>query len=381
VDIVRGLIMIVMALDHTRDYLGTSTGNPSDPATVAVALFLTRWITHICAPVFFLLTGTGARLSLGRKTRAELSRFLWTRGLWLLFLDAVVLRCLAYQFNFDFHLTLLIVLWALGWAMIALAALICLPNIGILLIGAVMVAGHNLLDGVAPASFGALAPLWSILHVPAVIVNAPGHVVFETYPLIPWVGVTALGWCLGAVYGWPVERRRRLLLWLGWALVVAFVGLRALNGYGDPSRWTVQQTTVRTLLSFVNTTKYPPSLLFLLMTLGPALLLLCAAERRLPTWSEPVRVVGKVPLFYFAVHFVLIHLVAIAVSAIRFGTVRGMFESATLAHYPITAPPGWGFSLPGVWLSWIAVVIVMYPLCRWYAGVKDRRRDWWLSYL
>jgi uncharacterized membrane protein len=381
VDVVRGVIMIVMALDHVRDFLGIPGRGATDPATTTVALFFTRWITHFCAPVFFLLTGTSARLSLGRKTRRELSRFLWTRGLWLIVLDTVVLRCLAYQFNFDYHVTLLLVLWALGWSMIALSMLIYLPPTAVVIVGAVLVVGHNLLDGVKAETFGALAPVWSLLHAQGKIFAISDHAVFEAYPLVPWIGVTALGWALGASYAWAAERRQRFLLRMGGSLTAGFLVLRALNLYGDPSRWAPQDTTVATVLSFLNTTKYPPSLLFLLMTLGPALIFLRVAEAPTPRWLEPARTIGRVPMFYYLVHFPLIHVVAVVVSAVQFGTIAGMFESPTVAQYPVTFPPGWGFALPGVYAAWIGIVVAVYPLCRWFAAVKQRRRDWWLSYL
>jgi len=373
--------MIVMALDHVRDYLGVRTGDPTDPATTTVALFFTRWITHFCAPTFFLLTGTSARLSLGRKTKRELSRFLWTRGLRLLVLDTVVVRCLGYQFNFDYHFTLLAVLWALGWSMLALSALIRLPPGAIAIIGGVLVIGHNLLDGVTADTFGVLAPLWSILHAPGVVIAAPGHVVFGLYSLIPWIGVTALGWTLGATYAWTAERRQAFLLRMGGALIGAFLVLRASNAYGDPSHWATQKTTVFTALSFLNTSKYPPSLLFLLMTLGPMLIFLRAAEAPIARWLAPARIIGKVPMFYYLVHFPLIHSIAVIMSALQFGTIHGMFESPDLARYPATFPPGWGLLLPGMYAAWIGVVIALYPLCRWYEALKQRRRAWWLSYI
>ncbi|HEU4726693.1 MAG TPA: heparan-alpha-glucosaminide N-acetyltransferase domain-containing protein, partial [Kofleriaceae bacterium] len=380
IDVVRGIIMIVMALDHVRDFLGPRA-NPTNLATTTTALFFTRWITHFCAPVFCLLTGVAARLALGRRSPRELSRLLWTRGLWLIALDTVVLRCLAYQFNVDFQFTVLLVLWSLGWSMITLAALVYLPSAAIVAVGALLVAGHNLLDGVTPGALGALAPVWRILHVPGPLTAGSSSPVFVSYPLIPWIGVMALGFGLGAIYAWPAERRRALLLRTGLALIAAFVVLRAHDGYGDPSPWTAQRTGWFTVLSFLNTTKYPPSLLFLLMTLGPTLLALRAAEATLPRWLAPARIIGQVPLFYYAVHFALIHLLAVVVSAVQFGSVRNMFDSPSIARYPATFPPGWGFGLPGVYAAWIAVVVAMYPVCRWYAAVKQRRRDWWLSYL
>lgn len=376
IDILRGVIMILMALDHTRDFFGIPGQNPTDLASASAALFLTRWITHFCAPVFFLLTGTGSYLALRRRSRPELSIFLLTRGLWLIFLEVVVARCLAYQFNVDYRVTVLLVLWALGWAMITLAALVRLPASVVTAFGVVLIAFHNLLDGVQSAS-----PLWAILHVPGFVLNTPQHVLFVAYPLIPWIGVTAVGYGLGQVYDWSADRRRVFLLRLGAAASVAFLLLRGLNAYGDPSRWTGQKSAALTVLSFLNTTKYPPSLLFLLMTLGPALLFLALADRRTPAALRPALTIGKVPLFYYLLHFALIHLLAVAACLLRYGTAHWMLESPDLAHYPFTAPPGWGFSLPVVYLTWALVVIAMYPLSRWFAAVKRRRTEAWLSYL
>lgn len=380
VDVLRGVIMIVMALDHVRDFFGAAV-NPTDPATTTVALFFTRWITHVCAPVFFLLTGVGARLALRRRSRSELSRFLLTRGLWLIFLEIVVLRCFGLQFNFDYRVTVLTVLWALGWAMITLSALIRLPVWAAAAFGVVMIATHNLLDGVPASAFGALAPLWSALHAPNVIYSDGRHVVLAAYVLIPWVGVTAAGYALGVIFRWDAERRRALLLRLGVGCVVAFVVLRAANVYGDPAPWSAQRSPVFTVLAFLNTTKYPPSLLFLLMTLGPALLALRALDGRTPRLLRPALVVGQVPLFYFLLHMPLIHLLAVAVSYARYGAVHWMFESPTLDRYPITQPPGWPLPLPVIYLIWGVVVVTLYPLCRWFAGVRRRRDDPWLSYL
>ena len=376
VDVVRGLIMVIMALDHTRDYFGIPGQNPVNLATASAGLFLTRWVTHFCAPVFFLLTGTGAYLSLQRKSPAELSRFLLTRGLWLIVLEVTVVRCLAYQFNADYHVTMLLVLWALGWAMIVLGVLCRLPVIASTVFGLVLVAGHNALDGVRSTN-----ALWAVLHAPGFVLNAPQHVVFVGYPLVPWVGVTALGYSLGQVYAWDAGRRKAFLVQLGVALSAAFVLLRAVNVYGDPSRWMPQRSAAFTVLSFMNVTKYPPSLLFLLMTLGPALLLLRAMEGGAPRVLRPVLAIGKVPLFYFVVHFALLHLLAVLTCLVRYGGAHWMFESPDLGNYPFTAPPGWGYALPGVYLMWVTVVLLMYPLCRWFAALKQRRTDVWLSYL
>ncbi len=375
IDVVRGVIMILMALDHVRDFFGNSGLNPTDPATTTIPLFFTRWITHFCAPVFFLLTGTGAYLSLRKQTKRELSRFLFTRGLWLIFLELTVTRCLGWQFNVDYHVTMLIVLWALGWSMIVLSLLVYLPASAVTAFGVVMIATHNLLDSVDSSN-----PLWSILHSPNVIVNHPGRIVRVVYVLIPWVGVTAVGYGLGQIFSWPSARRKTFLLPLGAGLSAAFLVLRGVNLYGDPLPWSTQKSAVFTVLSFLNTTKYPPSLLYLVMTLGPALLFLWALDAGTPQWLRPALIVGKVPMFYYLLHIPLIHMFAVAVCYARYGQVHWMFESPTLRQFPITPPPGWGYSLPIVYLVWAAVVITLYPLCRWFAGLKQRRSDAWLSY-
>jgi uncharacterized membrane protein len=375
VDVVRGVVMILMALDHTRDFFGNSGLNPTDPATTTIPLFFTRWITHFCAPTFFFLTGVGACLARRGKSPSELSRFLFTRGLWLIFLELVVCRGLGWQFNFDYHVIALIVLWALGWAMIVLSGLIYLPLWAIAAFSIVLAAGHNLLDSVQSTNW-----FWSILHVPNVLVATPRFSIVEAYPLIPWVGVTAGGYCLGQIYRWPEQRRRKWLLRLGLSFVVAFVVLRAINFYGDPFPWSHQKSAPFTVLSFLNTTKYPPSLLYLLMTMGPSLLFLWAVDVGAPRWLRPALIFGKVPMFYYLLHIPLIHLLAIAVCYARYGQVHWMFESPNLNSFPITPPPGWGYSLPVVYLVWIIVVAMLYPVCHWFAGVRQRRRDWWLSY-
>jgi uncharacterized membrane protein len=375
IDVVRGVIMILMALDHTRDFFGNSGVNPTNPATTTIPLFFTRWVTHFCAPVFFLLTGTGAYLSLRKKSKRELSWFLFTRGVWLIFLEVVVVRCFGWQFNFDYHLILLNVLWALGWAMITLSVLVYLPDFVVAVFGLLMIATHNLFDSVRFSN-----PIWSILHSPNFILNYPGHTVFVAYALIPWIGVTAAGYALGRIYRWPSERRKAFLLPLGIGLTAAFFILRGINLYGDPLRWSRQRSAAFTVLSFLNTNKYPPSLLFLLMTLGPALLFLWAVDVRVPGWLRPALTIGKVPMFYYLLHIPLIHLVAIAVCYARYGQVHWMFESPGPGQFPITPPPGWGYSLPIVYLLWAFVVVTLYPLCRWFAGLKQRRNDAWLSY-
>jgi uncharacterized membrane protein len=376
IDVVRGVIMILMALDHTRDFFGMPGQSPVNLTNTTAPLFLTRWVTYFCAPVFFMLMGTGAYLAGRRRSRGKLSWFLLTRGLWLILLELVLARCFVYQFNIDYRVTMLVVLWALGWALITLSVLVHLPGLVITTFGVLLIVGHNLFDSVSSTN-----PLWSILHSPGFVLNIPNHVVFVAYPLIPWIGVTAVGYSLGRVYGWAGARRRYFLLCLACLLILAFFVIRGLNTYGDPAPWMPQETTVFTVLSFLNTTKYPPSLLFLLMTLGPAMLFLWAVDRGTPRFLRPALVFGKVPLFFYVLHFSVIHLLAIAVCYVWYGSAHWMFESPDLGNYPFTPPPDWGYSLPVVYLVWAFVVIAMYPLCRWFAGLKQRRSDAWLSYL
>jgi uncharacterized membrane protein len=381
IDVLRGVVMVLMTLDHVRDYLGDASRNPTNLATTTVPLFFTRWITHFCAPAFFLLTGTGAYLLSRRIGTSALSRFLLTRGLWLILLETVILRCLGYQFNVDFRVTLLFILWAIGWSMITLAALVRFPVAVPAVFGLVLMAGHHLFDGVPASAIGLPAPLWLVLHQQGLLLSGPERFVLVAYPLIPWVGVTAAGYALGPVFEWEAPTRRRFLWRGGLILTAAFVALRWLNVYGDPRPWSEQPMAMFTVLSFLNTTKYPPSLLFLLMTLGPALLFLRAIDNRVPRWLRPVEVLGRVPLFYFVLHVVLIHLLALVVCWYRFGEIHWVFESPTPDKYPFTQPPGWPLPLPWLYAFWWLVVLTLWPICRWFAALKQRRRDWWLSYL
>jgi len=375
IDILRGVVMILMALDHTRDFFGNRGLNPTNLETTTVPLFFTRWITHFCAPTFCLLTGTGAFLAGRSRSKPELSRFLFTRGLWLIFLELTISRDLGWQFNFDYRVTPLVVLWSLGWSMIVLSALIYLRPAWVATFGVVMIATHNLLDSLPWTNW-----FWSILHVPNILQATPRFTIIEAYPLIPWIGVAAAGFGLGQIYNWPAERRKKFLLRLGLALTSAFFILRAINRYGDPVPWSAQPSSIFTALSFLNTTKYPPSLLFLLMTLGPAVLLVFAMEFGTPRWLRPALIFGKVPMFYYLLHVPLIHLLAVAVCYARYGHAYWMFQSPDVSSFPTALPPGWGYTLPVVYLVWVIVVVTLYPLCRWFAGVRQRNRSAWLSY-
>ena len=383
VDVLRGLVMVIMAIDHTRDFVHWSAMNfpPEDLARTSPAIFFTRWITHICAPTFMLCAGLGAWFRLERNGNvADLSRFLWTRGLWLVLLEVTAVH-LGFMFRLDYSVVILLVFWALGLSMIALALLVRLPFRALLAVCVAMVLLHNLADGVQAARLGSFAWLWTLLHQQGLLMQRPA-VVIVGYPLVPWIGVMGLGFCLGRVYRLPPERRRPLLLRIGLTMTVAFVLLRGLNVYGDPRPWSVQGRPLFTLLSFLNTTKYPPSLAFLLMTLGPALLLLGWFERAALGERHPFVVFGRTPLFFFVAHIPLIHSVAIAMTWVRYGAAPFLFVPPPTMGTPRQLfPPDYGWPLWVVYAVTAAVVAALYPLCLWLSRLKQRRREWWLSYL
>jgi uncharacterized membrane protein len=370
IDILRGLVIVLMALDHVREYFTDVRFRPLDLAYTDVALFFTRWITHYCAPLFIFLAGVSAWLVGRRCTRSELTRFLVTRGLWLVVLEFTVVT-LAWTFNLRYDFGLMMqVIWAIGASMIVLALLARLPLGWITAIAVAMIAGHNLLDGIEPETFGVAAPLWAVLHV-----QQPIAIGFVSYPLIPWIGVMALGYVMGGLFELEPERRRRLLLTLGSAMIVAFVVLRLANVYGDPHPWSVQSSATFTVLSFLKVHKYPPSLLYLLMTLGPGLLLLVLFESWRGALASVLEVFGRVPLFFYVLHIVLAHALAGLVA------LWAGYGTGVLTGFFPDFPSEWGYGLPVVYGVWLLVLALLYPLCRWFAEVKRRRSDWWLSYL
>ena len=383
VDLLRGLVMAIMALDHVRDFLTYVRFAPEDMRHTYPALFFTRWITHFCAPVFFFLAGTAAYLS--KKKGAALSDFLWKRGVWLMVLQFTIL-----QFAWTFIPTpgSATVIWALGACMVILAVLVRLPLVWVATIGVGTIALHNLLDGVSPASFGSWAGFWMTLHKPG-----PTSGLFVLYPLVPWFGVMAAGYAFGAILKKPEALRRRILVWLGAGMIATFVLLRATNLYGNPAQalaysssgdFAVQPSLALTVISFFNVEKYPPSLQYILMTLGPAILLLAWFEKidlkrglGRVFWDK-LLVFGRVPMFYYTLHIYLAHLLAIA-SAYVFGQSAGWLWHGAFKFNRI--PEGYGHGLPYVYFIWISVVVMLYFPCKWFALVKARRKDWWLSYL
>ncbi|HEX7331113.1 MAG TPA: heparan-alpha-glucosaminide N-acetyltransferase domain-containing protein [Pyrinomonadaceae bacterium] len=392
IDLLRGVVMVIMMLDHTRDFVHNAAlrfEDPSDLATTNLFLFFTRWITHFCAPVFVFLAGTSVYLQFARgKSKAQLSRFLVTRGLWLIVLEFTIVK-LGITFNPDIRfLGFMQVIWVIGVSMIILAGLIHLPRIAIAAFGLLMIALHNLTDSIRVTSWrgpGTPVPalrekLWILLHQAFEGFPVFGPVVFVVYPLIPWIGVMAAGYVFGALYQFDAQRRRRWLLILGGVATLLFIIIRAINRYGDPSPWSQQDNVVFTALSFLNTAKYPPSLLFLLMTLGPAILFLALVDSKPAT--GPIQrffvTFGRVPLFFYVLQWFTAHVIGILLH-FAFGKPVSWFWRSPLEFSP--PPPGLGFNLAVVYLSWIIGVVLLYPLCKWFAGVKQRRRNWWLSYL
>ncbi len=393
VDFLRGVVMMIMLLDHTREFVhaGALQSDPTDLNTTTAALFFTRWITHFCAPIFVFLSGVSIYLQKANgKSNAELSRFLWTRGLWLIFLEFTVVRfCVV--FNLDYSsFGMAQVIWVIGVSMIVMAALIYLPVKAVGAAGVAMIVLHNLLDGfrIPPqiAFAGVPTPnfsqdLWIIFHQQGIVPFGSSTSVFFLYAIIPWVGVMMAGYALGVVYGWEPERRRKWLLTFGGGATILFIVIRLINIYGDPAAWSVQSGPGFTILSFLNTTKYPPSLLFLLMTLGPAMLVLALTDQisGKAIWQRIGIVFGSVPMFYYILQWLFAHGSAVILSYLAGKDIGYLFVN--LLQMGQTAQPGYGFPLWVVHADWIAGLLLLYPLCYWYGNLKRRNKHWLFSYL
>jgi uncharacterized membrane protein len=375
IDFLRGLVMIIMVLDHARDFFSGSGASPRDVHDTA--LFLTRWVTHFCAPVFIFLAGISAHLYGQRgRTTGELSRFLLSRGLWLVLIELTVVR-FAWTFSPAYDYVFVQVIWAIGCSLIALAGLVFLPRWAIATIALAMIAGHNLLDAIQPADLGAAGTLWMFVHATGSLQPVPGVEMLVFYPLVPWIGVMAAGYLLAPVMLREESQRGRTLVTLGIAVTIGFIVLRATNLYGDPAPWAVQDTAMATVLSFINCEKYAPSLLYLAMTLGPALIVLGSFRAARGALGRAIVTIGRVPFLFYVAHLVLLHLLAVIVSWAMTGDVAWLFQ-----RMPVMAKPeGYGFALPPVYGVWIMAVLMLYPLARAFAAIKQRRTDWWLSYL
>jgi len=381
VDLLRGLVMVLMVLDHTRDFFGDATLNPTDLSSATPALFLTRWVTHFCAPVFAFLAGAGAYLAGVRgRSRANLAAFLATRGLWLIFLELTVVSFGLY-FNPAPSIVFLLVFWSIGGSFVLLSTLVYLPSRAIGALGVLLIAAHNLIDflAVSPAALGPLLPLAVLLFRPGVLPLPGGVSLLVGYPLLPWFGVIAAGYGFGEVIRLDPARRRAIMLGTGLGLIALFIALRASGVYGDPNPWTTQRTPLLTALSFLNCTKQPPSLHFVSMTLGPALVALAVFDRarvRGPVGRALVPL-GRVPLFFYLLQWYVIHPLAVLAAIARGLPVAWLCSNTFLRN----APPEWPLSLPVIYGIWAAVVVLLYVPSRWYASVKERHRAGWLSYL
>jgi uncharacterized membrane protein len=378
VDVLRGIAVALMAIDHVRVFSGLPAGGPSP------GIFFTRWVTHFVAPIFIFLAGTAAYLH-GRRLGeiGKLSRFLLARGLWLVLLELTVIR-LAWTFNFDVGSYMLAgVIWVIGWSMVILAGLVRLPTYAIGAFGIAIIALHNIMDIVARPHMdairsSALSWLWGMVYF-AFEVDGVGPLVV-LYSLVPWVGVMAAGYAFGNVFSLDAERRRRLCLRIGGAAIVLFVLLRALAVYGDPRPWHAAPSLLPSVLSFLGTTKYPASLLFLLMTLGPAILLLPFLEHPTSRLARALQVFGRVPMFYYLLHIPLIHVLAIGMSLARSGSVSPwLFENHPMGNSD--APPDYVWHLWQLYLVTAVAVAILYVACRWFGEVKRTSRNPSLSYL
>lgn len=383
VDILRGLVMIIMALDHTRDFFhkGAFTGDPLDPASTTPILYFTRWITHFCAPMFVFLSGLSAWLQGRRKTKKELSRFLISRGLWLIFIDLTVMS-LGLTGDIHYGLFVLETLWSIGASMVILGIVIRLPFHVILAIGLLIFFGHNLLD-FGERSRGGIVPLWwSFLHRPTITHLWVDHSLFIFYPFLSWTGLMLLGYCCGKLFtDIEPQSRKKILLWIGGGALLFFVALRAINIYGDPLHWSQQKNGMATFFSFMNVQKYPPSLLFLCATVGPGLIFLALVKNTGSRLGKIISVYGRVPFFYFIVHFYLLHIIAVICYLSRGHSLAEGMQGLPGLPFKFVQP-GEGSNLWVVYGIWMAIVIAMYPLCKWYDKYKTNHKEkWWLSYL
>ncbi|MEN3324859.1 heparan-alpha-glucosaminide N-acetyltransferase domain-containing protein [Mariniflexile soesokkakense] len=383
IDILRGVVMVIMALDHVRDYFhyGAFFSDPTNLETTTPILFFTRFITHYCAPVFVFLAGTSAFLYGSKKTKTELFKFLLTRGLWLILLEIVV-NNLIWKFDLSYSRVILQVIWAIGFSMVVLSFLIYLPKKVLLAIGLIIVFGHNALDGIVRNGNSLIDNVWYILHQPNFIPFGNNNDIGVFYPVLPWIGLMALGYCLGQLYtkDFNIDIRKKWLIILGTGSITLFFILRGINVYGDLVPWTVQKDTTYTVLSFFNLTKYPPSLTYILITIGPALLFLYNIETVKNKLTDFFLVFGRVPLFYYFLHVLVIHVLAI-IGILIFGgnwqdmiLTKEVFANAKLLNY--------GYSLFIVYLVWTGVIFLLYPFCKKYMIYKaENKSKWWLSYL
>ncbi len=380
IDILRGLVMIIMALDHTRDFfhITAMTGDPLDPATTTPALFFTRWITHFCAPVFVFLSGVSVYLSSLKKTPRQASSFVIKRGLWLVVVE-VTLVTFGITFNPFFSVVILQVIWAIGWSMVLLGLLMRLGYKAVLITGVILFFGHNLVDYIQFPQTGAMSIVWAVLIKTngSIVPIGSSHVVGIFYTILPWTGIMLLGYCIGIWYHatYTAEQRKRNLLITGSLLTIGYLALRLAGGYGDPGIW---QASPHPIYSLLNTSKYPPSLQYAGMTLGPSLILLALIDQAQARWSKVVSVYGRVPFFYYILHFYILHLILVAVFFANGNPTSKILDPNSFMAFRSLY---FGFQLPIVYLLWMFVVVVLYLPCKWFHSYKTTHQQWWLKYL
>ena len=383
IDLLRGIIMVIMALDHVRDFFHTQSfvEDPLSLRTTTPWLYFTRWITHFCAPNFVFLAGVSAFLIGLRKDKKALSVFLVKRGFWLILVEVFIVT-LFITFDPLYHIFVFQVIWAIGASMVIMGLVVRLPYKWIFIIGASLVLFHNLLDYPEQARNYQVGFFWNMMHSghdgPSFFNNSRGIVLI--YPLIPWPGIMMLGYCAGKLFtpDFGVERRRKWLLGLGGGMIAMFMILRLINAYGDPQAWASQRDTLHSFFSFMNVQKYPPSLMFFCATVGPALIALALLEGIKNKLTDFFTVFGRVPFFYYVVHFFVIHLLAVIIFFVEGYGKKDILPNGTPFLF---RPLHFGFGLAGVYIIWVGLILFLYPICKWYNKYKSTHSQWWLSYL
>lgn len=382
IDILRGAVMLIMAIDHARDFfhITAMTDDPLNLVTTTPALYFTRWITHFCAPAFVFLSGTSAFLAGQRKTKKELSSFLIKRGVWLIFIELAVMSLL-FSFNPLYNVFFLQVIWVIGWSMVFLGLMVRTSIKLIIAIGFILFFGHNILDYVQLPKEGAAHVLWSIFFTAfgTLFQYGESRFVFDLYAILPWTGVLFLGYGFGTLYQQPdAVKRRKKILSIGFATVILFIFLRTINLYGDPSHWSQQKSGFYTFLSFINTSKYPPSLLYLCMTIGPSIIVLSLIETAQNKFTNVLSMYGRVPFFYYVLHFFLIHVICVVLFFATGHTAKDIIDTNTPFLF---RPQQFGFILSIVYGLWLLVILILYKPCKWFDDYRKNHRQWWLSYL
>ncbi|MES2796419.1 MAG: heparan-alpha-glucosaminide N-acetyltransferase domain-containing protein [Bacteroidota bacterium] len=386
IDILRGIVMVIMALDHVRDFFHTTawTDDPLNLETTTPALFLTRWITHFCAPIFVFLSGTSIFLQGQRKSPNELFKFLIVRGLWLIFAEVIIIT-FAMTFNHRYSFVILQVIWTIGISMVILAFLQKLPSRIILVIGLIIVLGHNLLDAAEAAPGFKAGFWWDLMHHSqfAIYPISETRVLAILYPFVPWLGLMLLGYCFGIFFTskYSIKERIGIFIKMGIGVLLFFVALRASNLYGDPFHWAKQDSLIKTVLSFIKVNKYPPSLLYMSVTIGFAILVLPFLEKMKNGFTEIMRTFGRVAFFYYIIHWFILHSIILIYFYFKGHNYSFAVELSQNIPFMFVVPDD-GLALPYVYLIWAALIFCLYPICKWYDQYKTSHPEkWWLSYL